>query len=91
MIKGCRKSIIYIKDTKSPLFEEAYLVLRPDAEGHGTTDVIKEANKIIGAAYESGHGIKRKRRGGCTFLSGAIFASFIFLLAFAIDYFLPIC
>ena len=31
MIKGCEKKIIYLKDTKSEYFEEAYFVVKPQA------------------------------------------------------------
>lgn len=41
MIKGCQKKIIQIKDTKSPVFEEAYFVLK-----NGVTDAISEKDII---------------------------------------------
>ncbi len=49
MIKGCQKKIIQIKDTKSPFFEEAYFVLKNDAEASSNEklDIISEATSIV--------------------------------------------
>lgn len=50
MIKGCQRKIIYLKDTKSAVFEEAYFVLRPDApqSAHmSESDMVREAGRIV--------------------------------------------
>lgn len=50
MIKGTQKNVIILKNTKSPLFEEAYFILRerPGEKVH-KGDMISEANRIISA------------------------------------------
>ena len=49
MIKGCHKSIIFLKNTGSELFDEAYFVLSRDGEDLrlGEDDMVTEANRII--------------------------------------------
>ena len=49
MLKGAQKRMIVIRTRNSPLFEEAYFVMRrdlPDA-ADGGTDMLQEANRII--------------------------------------------
>lgn len=48
-MRGCRKSVVFLKNTGSEIFEEAYFVLRSDIEkkGCGRIDLIREANRII--------------------------------------------
>ena len=49
MIKGCQKKIIFVKDTGSEYFEEAYFIMKSDSELPRTeeTDIVKEAEKIV--------------------------------------------
>lgn len=81
MIKGCQKKIIYLKNTDSGIFDEAYFVLRRDgeAEHFGEADMVSEAKRIIeGASLE---GRKGKRRGHMWFFSmGALAATAVFAL-----------
>ena len=35
MIKGCKKKIIYLKNTDSDIFDEAYFVLRREVRARG--------------------------------------------------------
>lgn len=55
MLKGCQKKIIVMKNTGSPIFEEAYFILSENAQRAHTSerDMISEANRII---RESGAG-----------------------------------
>lgn len=54
MVKGCQKRTIYVKDTGSRFYEEAYFVLRPGvAEGCAEHDMIKEALRIAGESLSS--------------------------------------
>ncbi len=50
MIKGIQKNVVILKNTKSPIFEEAYFILRerPGEKIH-KGDMISEANRIISA------------------------------------------
>ena len=52
MIKGCEKKIIYLKDTKSEYFEEAYFVVKPQASGEKECDIILEATRIVNGIYD---------------------------------------
>lgn len=47
MIKGCERRIIYIRDTGSPVFKEAYFVLRDGAPSVPERDMVAEAERII--------------------------------------------
>ena len=49
MLKGCKKNVIYIKNTGSEMFEEAYFIVS-DSEvacKSSDCDILTEANKII--------------------------------------------
>ena len=47
MIKGCHKQIVFLKNTGSPIFDEAYFILKPQAYNKKESDVILEATRII--------------------------------------------
>lgn len=48
MIKGTHRHMVILKNTESPLFEEAYFILRDQAEENGNrSDIVAEANRII--------------------------------------------
>lgn len=73
MIKGCHKNIVFLKDTGSELFDEAYFILKPNAHEKKETDIISEATRIVNSLDD---GSKRKGRGRLSklfsFLVGAI-------------------
>ena len=48
MIKGCKKNVVYVRNTDSELFEEAYFILSDDFEQSPTSepDMLAEANSI---------------------------------------------
>jgi len=58
-MKGYQKKVIYMKNTGSRHFEEAYFVLRSDAERQNVScnEMVEEANKIIAENFD-------QRRGG---------------------------
>ena len=58
MIKGCHKSIVFLKDTGSELFEEAYFVIKPNAQKSANYDIITEATNLL-----NGYNRKSKSRG----------------------------
>ncbi len=81
MIKGCQKKIVFIKDTGSELFDEAYLVMKPKAQGAKENDVLKEAHRILNEAQGSSSDKKSDKNGFSSFfkftsglLTGAIIA-----------------
>ncbi len=48
MLKGTQKQIIYLKDTKSGIFDEAYFVIKPSGVSTlSRSDMVQEANRII--------------------------------------------
>ena len=47
MIKGCERRIIYIRDTGSAVFREAYFILRDGAPSVPQKDMVAEAERII--------------------------------------------
>ncbi len=49
-MRGSEKKIIYVRDTGSKLFEEAYFVLRrgvSDSTDTGEEDMVREASRIV--------------------------------------------
>ena len=46
-MRGYQKSIIYLKNTGSNLFDEAYFVVSPTATAVKKDDMVIEANRII--------------------------------------------
>ena len=48
MVRGCQKKIVYLKNTGSEVFDEAYFVVRDNALADlSECDMVKEANKIL--------------------------------------------
>ena len=66
MIKGCHKSVVYLKDTGSDLFDEAYFVVKPSAKKDTHRDIVTEAK-------ESASGFSPKKRKKRPWLSIAFF------------------
>ena len=63
MIKGASRRMVVLKNTGSPLFEEAYFILRREAEEKSLrTDMVSEANRIV-AANVLPRADRRRRRG----------------------------
>ncbi len=81
MIKGCKKKIIYLKNTDSTLFDEAYFVLRKDSdkENYRESDMVDEAKRIVeGASGE--RSVDKKRKSVWFFSLGAVCATAFFSL-----------
>ena len=49
MVRGCQKKIIYLKNTGSEVFDEAYFVVNDKALGKDVAecDMVLEANRIL--------------------------------------------
>ena len=59
MLKGCQKKIVFLKDTGSDFFEEAYFVIKPEYDIIDESNIICEATRIAnGICREDFH--KRK-------------------------------
>lgn len=79
MIKGCQREMILLQTRESPLFESAYFVLRPRRQSTSHTDMLAEANRIIGEG--NGYFARRaKWRSVLLFLAGAVAGAALFAL-----------
>jgi len=76
-MKGCQKKVIYLKNTGSELFEEAYLVVSQKSEDMRIDEdnMIREANRIISDSIECE---KRTRLGRIFGKISALMLPFIF-------------
>lgn len=56
MIRGAEKRMIVVRTRDSRLFEEAYFVVRPEAEraGREDSDMLREANRILESSMAGG-------------------------------------
>ena len=86
MLKGCQKKIIFLKDTESNLFEEAYFVIKPEFQNKSEEDIIAEATKIANGGFVEKKLSKRNRGalGFFLFSLGVFVGSIIFALAILI-------
>jgi hypothetical protein len=95
MIKGCKKNVVYVRNTDSKLFEEAYFILSDDFEQSPTSepDMLAEANRIIARTPVASYfgmtpELQRKKKSdarqnfsrGLWFIAGALFSSAIALI-----------
>ena len=52
MVRGCQKKIIYLKNTGSDVFDEAYFIIRDKARASSdNVDMVKEANRILDECF----------------------------------------
>lgn len=47
MLKGCQREMIVLHTTDSPLFEDAFFVLRAGRPAPAHADMLAEANRIV--------------------------------------------
>lgn len=87
-MRGYQKRVIYLKNTGSDFFKEAYFVIEDDKKttNSSTKDLVDEANKIID---ENFYRIKKGKIKGAlpylAFLAGMTFMIIIFMLYFSIS------
>ena len=89
-MKGYQKRVIYLKNTGSHIFDEAYFVVSREGESAVTKgDMVVEANRIIEESLNEGAEEIRRFSGVASFLlpfflgaliSAAGFAAFSFLI-----------
>lgn len=85
MLKGYQKKIVCLKNTGSPLFEEAYFIVRADVPAPGGSHtLVEEANRII--ARNSGEFPRFRRHtfpaGWLAFTLGAAVTAFLCALLY---------
>lgn len=81
-MRGSEKKIIYVKDTGSKIFEEAYFVIRrgmDEADSRPSeSDMVREATRIVaqnGADYPAARRRRRLQARILSFLAGAMAAT----------------
>ncbi len=89
MVKGCERRVVYLKNTDSSVFEEAFFVMK-DAKTQkppSSMEMVREANRILsenmtveGILCDSPSSSLSIRQACLSFLSGVVFASGIFVL-----------
>ena len=49
MIKGCKKNVVWVRNTGSEMFDEAYFIVSEKGSERKTTesDMLREANRLI--------------------------------------------
>lgn len=81
-MRGCQKRVIYLKNTGSDVFDEAYFVLKSDTGiGRKTEgDIIREANRIIdeNIGIKKRINLKRFILPIASFIFGAIISAVVF-------------
>ena len=89
MVKGCERRVVYLKNTDSELFEEAFFVMKDakTAKPPSREAMVREANRILDKNmtverdFEESVSLSLSVRQACiSFLFGTVFASGIFIL-----------
>ena len=47
MVRGCQRKVIFLKNTESKIFSEAYFIVDDRARDASESDMVREANRII--------------------------------------------
>ena len=89
-MKGCQKKVIFLKNTGSYLFDEAYFVVSREGEAAHVdqSDMVFEANRIIKESLEGKELRLRRESGGkffgfaIPFFLGALITSILSLLLY---------
>ena len=89
MVKGCERRVVYLKNTDSAVFEEAFFVMK-DAKTEkppSSMEMVREANRILsenmtveGMLCEPPSSSFSIRQACLSFLFGVVFSSGIFTL-----------
>lgn len=79
MIKGCHKSVVFLKDTGSELFDEAYFVVKPNTKCQRAQDIVTEASRLASGFCEE-KARKHIKLPIFTFIIGGVLGAVIVLL-----------
>ncbi len=83
MLKGCQREMIVLQTRESTVFECAYFVLRKRSTVLPRTDMVREAERIIGEGKE--YLCRKRRRWGLVlFFVGAALGAGLFALTCAV-------
>lgn len=87
MVRGTQKQIIHLKNTDSPLFEEAFLIVKQYPQATiGPRSMVEEANRLLSADREDLPSPQKQEKRGTApltlFVSGAIVGAAVCALLF---------
>lgn len=85
LVRGYQKRVIYLKNTGSPLFDEAYFIVSREGEATGLArgDMVYEANRIIDESLDGesvrgpGARLRRVLSFALPFLLGAVISTVV--------------
>ena len=86
MLRGCQKKVVFLKNTGSQVFEEAYFVIKHEFEAISEYEIISEATKIANGCSEPQKKARKGKWGFSFFLfslgffCGALVACLCFLI-----------
>ncbi|MBQ8380285.1 MAG: hypothetical protein IJY18_00165 [Clostridia bacterium] len=90
-MRGYQKKVVYLKDTGSSLFEEAYFIIKEDGRIGDVVeaDLVKEANRIV---EEHSHkclskGFFERNKGKLIYALGFLSAVIVSATVYIINYF----
>lgn len=91
-MRGYQKRVIYLKNTGSPLFEEAYFIVSREGEAIGLEqgDMVYEANRIIDESLDGGATSGKKAKiwkvlgFGIPFLLGAVISTVVCIVLMSV-------
>ena len=74
MVKGYQKKVVFLKNTGSEFFDEAYFVVCDAEHTQSDADMISEANRIIDEAsgYVRHGGCNRLLKNAASFAAGSL-------------------
>lgn len=85
-MRGYQKKVVFLKNTGSPLFEEAYFVIRSDDKRatKPTEELVEEASRIIdeNLARKKKISIKALGYNALSFLIGALISAVAVIIIF---------
>ena len=89
MIKGCKRNIVWLKNTNSDVFDEAIFLVNDENEKEkiNVNDVLEDVEKIIKETPNSNQNVERKNNINIFFLKmkmflfGLLFGAFSVILA----------
>ena len=80
MIKGCSRRVVYLKNTDSTMFDEAYFLLSTDSQSGKVCerDMIREAERIVSEASTAASVEQKNKKGRFWFCMGGLFATLFY-------------
>ena len=82
MVRGCQRRVVFLKNTDSSVFSEAYFILtdNDNTRGMSDEDMIREANRIIDESV----GIREREPIGKTLVKILIYSVIPFVVGIGI-------